>query len=74
MDAVPPIREIPVTVLTPGNSDPLSQEQLERIGECTNQIIAEKSEHWIHLDEPDLVIESIRAMVAATVPETIAAG
>jgi pimeloyl-ACP methyl ester carboxylesterase len=74
MDAVPPIREIPVTVLTPGNSAPLSREQLDRISDSARQIIAEKSEHWIHLDEPDLVIESIRAMVAATVAETTAAG
>jgi len=73
MDAVPPIHEIPVTVLTPGNSALLSPAQLDRIGDSARQVIAQKSEHWIHLDEPDLVIESIRAMVAATVPETTAA-
>ncbi len=67
MDAVEPIPAIPVTVLTPGNSAPLTQEHLDRIGDCAQQVIAEKSEHWIHLDEPDLVIDSIRAMVAATV-------
>jgi pimeloyl-ACP methyl ester carboxylesterase len=73
MDAVPPIHEIPVTVLTPGNAAPLSLEQLDRIGDRTNQVIAQKSEHWIHLDEPELVIDSIRAMVAATVAETAVA-
>ena len=32
MHVAEPIREIPVTVLTPGKSTPLSQDQLERIG------------------------------------------
>jgi len=27
------------------------------------QVIAEESAHWIHLDEPELVIQSIREMV-----------
>ena len=73
MDAVEPIRDIPVTVLTPGNTTPLSQEDLDRIGDAAQQVFARNSEHWIHLDEPDLVIDSIRAMVAATVAETAAA-
>ncbi len=73
IDALPPIREIPVTVLTPCNTTPLSQEHLNRIGDSTRQVFARNSEHWIHLDEPDLVIDSIRAMVAATVAETTAA-
>jgi hypothetical protein len=60
-------------VLTPGNAAPLSQEQLDRIGDSIHQVIAQESEHWIHLDEPDLVIDSIRAMVAATVAETAVA-
>jgi pimeloyl-ACP methyl ester carboxylesterase len=73
MDSVAPIRNIPVTVLTPANSDPLSQGELNRIGDSAHQVFARNSEHWIHLDEPDLVIDSIRAMVAATVAETAAA-
>jgi pimeloyl-ACP methyl ester carboxylesterase len=60
-------------VLTPGNVVPLSEEDLERIGDQAQQVIASKSAHWIQLDEPDLVIESIRAMVAATVSETVGA-
>jgi len=31
------------------------------------QVIAPTSAHWIHLDQPDLVIDSIREMVAAAV-------
>jgi pimeloyl-ACP methyl ester carboxylesterase len=67
-----PIRDIPVTVLTPGGSKPLSDQCLSRIGDNVRQVIAPASEHWIHLDEPDLVIDSIQAMVAS-VTETVAA-
>jgi len=68
-----PIREIPVTVLTPGKSSPLSEDRLRRIGDNVQQVIALASEHWIHLDEPDLVIGSIRAMVTAAAAESIEA-
>jgi pimeloyl-ACP methyl ester carboxylesterase len=67
------ILEIPITVLTPGNALPLSQDQLDRIGTNTQQLIAAGSEHWIHLDEPELVIDSIRAMVASSLSRTAAA-
>ena len=68
MHAAEPILEIPVTVLTPGKSKPLSEECLRKIGNRVQQIIAPASAHWIHLDEPQLVIDSIRAMVdSATV-------
>ncbi len=73
MHSAEPIPEIPVTVLTPGSASPLSQEQLERIGDCVRQVIANKSEHWIHLDEPDLVIDSIREMLATSVTRTVTA-
>ena len=65
MHVAEPIRGIPVTVLTPGKARPLSQDQLDQIGDSVQQIIASKSEHWIHLDEPDLVINAIRAMIGA---------
>lgn len=68
-----PIREIPVMVLTPGNSTPLSDQCLSQIGNNVQQVIATDSAHWIHLDEPDLVIGSIREMVMAATSETVAA-
>jgi pimeloyl-ACP methyl ester carboxylesterase len=37
------------------------------------QVIAPGSAHWIHLDDPQLVINSIREMVAAVAAEPIAA-
>jgi pimeloyl-ACP methyl ester carboxylesterase len=63
MHTAEPIRDIPVTVLTPAQSKPLSEECLRRIGARVEQVIAPASAHWIHLDEPELVIDSIRTMV-----------
>jgi pimeloyl-ACP methyl ester carboxylesterase len=65
MHTAEPIRGIPVTVLTPANAAPLTQNQLDHIGDSVRQIIAPKSGHWIHLDEPDLVINAICSMIGA---------
>jgi pimeloyl-ACP methyl ester carboxylesterase len=73
MQDADPILETPVLVLTPGRSKPLSDECLRRIGNNVQQVIATASAHWIHLDEPDLVIRSIREMVMAAAEEPIAA-
>lgn len=67
-----PIRGIPVVVLTPGKSTPLSDEQLGRIGDRVQQVIAPASAHWIHLDEPHLVVDAIRQMVAAAESSPVA--
>jgi pimeloyl-ACP methyl ester carboxylesterase len=72
MQGSEPIRNIPVLVLTPGKSTPLLAEDLGRIGDNVQQVIARDSAHWIHLDEPDLVIDSIREMVMASTAETVA--
>jgi len=66
-----PIRDIPVCVLTPGKSKPLSDACLRSIGTNVQQVIAEESEHWIHLDEPELVISAIREMVMSATPEPV---
>jgi pimeloyl-ACP methyl ester carboxylesterase len=65
MQDAEPIRGIPVLLLTPGKSSPLSDDRLQEIGDTVTQVIAPASAHWIHLDEPELVIQSIRDMVAA---------
>ncbi|MGA2887062.1 MAG: alpha/beta hydrolase [Terracidiphilus sp.] len=72
MQNAEPIQDIPVLVLTPGKSTPLSEEHLGRIGSSVTQVIAPKSAHWIHLDQPDLVIDSIREMVMAAAAEAMA--
>jgi pimeloyl-ACP methyl ester carboxylesterase len=68
-----PIRGIPVRVLTPGKSSPLSEDCLRRIGDNVKQVIAPASAHWIHLDEPRLVIDAILEMVTAAAPEAMVA-
>jgi hypothetical protein len=68
-----PIHGIPVRVLTPGNSSPLSEDCLRRIGDNVKQVIAPASAHWIHLDEPRLVIDAILEMVTAAAPEAMVA-
>ena len=73
MQFAEPIRDIPVLLLTPGKSIPLSDELVRRIGDNIQQVIAPTSAHWIHLDQPDLVIDSIREMVMAVAAEPVAA-
>ena len=68
-----PIQDIPILVLTPGKSTLLSDEQIRRIGNNVRQVIAPASAHWIHLDQPDLVIDSIRKMVMSAAAEPVAA-
>jgi pimeloyl-ACP methyl ester carboxylesterase len=71
MQDAEPIHGIPVVVLTPGKAIPLSCEKLACIGNNAQQVIAPASAHWIHLDEPELVINSIREMVAAATAEVV---
>lgn len=71
MHETDPIRDIPVVVLTPGKSTPLSDKCLEKIGNNVRQVIATESAHWIHLDEPELVVDSIRTLVTSATPEAV---
>lgn len=66
-----PINIIPVLVLTPGQSTPLGHEEISRIGSNVKQVIAAESGHWIQLDQPDLVIQSIFEMVMAHDPQAV---
>jgi len=65
MLATGPVRGIPIIVLTPGKSAPLTQRGLDEIGDRVEQRIARESAHWIHLDEPEIAIEAIYASVRA---------
>jgi pimeloyl-ACP methyl ester carboxylesterase len=62
---------VPITVLSAANSTPQQLEEraaLARRSPHGRHILAAKSGHWIQLDEPELVIEAIRAMVGLTTP------
>ena len=65
MQAAEPIRGIPILLLTPGILSRLSDDCLLKIGDTVKQVIASSSAHWIHLNDPNPVIQSIREMVAA---------
>ena len=54
---------MPVVLITAGSAEPVSAEGMRRIGPGARQIVAEKSGHWVHLDEPELVLEAIRGMI-----------
>ncbi|HEX4038563.1 MAG TPA: alpha/beta hydrolase [Acidobacteriaceae bacterium] len=58
-----PIGDLPVVVLTPGSARPLSEQDMRKFGPLSRQVIAERSEHWVHLDEPHLVIRTVLDMV-----------
>jgi pimeloyl-ACP methyl ester carboxylesterase len=57
-----PIRDTPVLVITPGSATPVTN--MDQYGPFSREIIAENSQHWIHLDEPDLVVRAILEMAA----------
>src|ERR1019366_13022 len=50
------VEGVPVVLLTPGDAKPFSGDDLRRIGSGARQVIARKSGHWIHLDEPEQVV------------------
>lgn len=68
MQSAKPIENIPVFLLTPATAEPLSSEALRNIGSSIQQVIAPNSGHWIHLDEPDLVLAAIRNIIGQTRP------
>ncbi len=61
MHETEPIRDVPVVVLTPGSATPV--EDMRKFGPMSREIIAERSRHWVHLDDPELVIRTILEMV-----------
>ena len=64
---------MPVVLLTPGTASPLYGDDLRRIGPGARHVTADKSGHWIHLDEPELVIDMIRGTVELAVPARVPA-
>jgi pimeloyl-ACP methyl ester carboxylesterase len=55
--------DIPLVVLSANSSSPSQMKEHESLAHLSSQgkhVVASKGGHWIQLDEPDLVIESIR--------------
>jgi pimeloyl-ACP methyl ester carboxylesterase len=60
-----PIRGVPIMLFTPAESAPLDDAQLAQIGDNVRQIIAPACAHWIHLDQPEMVVDAIRKLATA---------
>ena len=63
-----PIDGITVTVLTAGRNEPVSNDAIRAVAPGARHVVARESGHWIHLDEPELVVREIRALVDAARP------
>jgi pimeloyl-ACP methyl ester carboxylesterase len=60
--------DIPVTVISGGHQPAIRLKEHAAIAANSlrgRHMIAEKSRHWIHLDEPEVVIQAVRDMVEA---------
>jgi pimeloyl-ACP methyl ester carboxylesterase len=58
--------DIPLVVLSASSSSPSQMKGHEALAHLSSQgkhVVASKTGHWIQLDEPDLLIESIRKVV-----------
>jgi pimeloyl-ACP methyl ester carboxylesterase len=61
-----PPPDIPLVVLSASTATPAQlaeREGMARHSSLGRHVVAEKSGHWIHLDEPELVLNAIREMV-----------
>jgi pimeloyl-ACP methyl ester carboxylesterase len=60
------LADLPLAVISAGDQPPdvIAQHNvLARLSSRGRHIVAEKSSHWIHLDEPELVVKSIREIL-----------
>jgi pimeloyl-ACP methyl ester carboxylesterase len=62
-----PVLDLPVIMLVGAqNEHPTDQRAYaRRISTQTKVVMAEKSGHWIQLDEPELVVSAVREMLEA---------
>ena len=61
-------RDVPVFVLSSGARDTrwlAADEQLARASSKGRHIVSPRSGHWVHLDDPELVIQAIRDVITS---------
>jgi pimeloyl-ACP methyl ester carboxylesterase len=64
--ATVPLGERPLLVLTAARPSPdrlRDQEEVASLSSRSRHVVAEKSGHWIPLEEPELVVEAVREVV-----------
>jgi pimeloyl-ACP methyl ester carboxylesterase len=65
---------IPVTVISGAHQPPVRMAEHKAIAAHSlhgRHIVAAKSAHWVHLDQPELIEQVFREMVAEMNPATI---
>ena len=65
-DAASGLGDLPLIVLSAADSSPSRSVEHDRMAARSTlgrKVVAEKSGHWIQLDQPDLVIESVREVI-----------
>lgn len=67
MAAVAPLKDVPTVVISANENRSIDRISVEAIAPGARHIRATESGHWIHLDEPELVIGIVRDMVACEV-------
>jgi pimeloyl-ACP methyl ester carboxylesterase len=63
---LPPLGDIPLVVLTARSASPehfQEQRAIASLSRRGTQVVASKSGHWIHLDEPELIVDAVRGIV-----------
>lgn len=66
--AVTTIGDTPLTIVSAGDqpAEVLAQHRdLSRLSSRSRHVVAEKSGHWVHLDEPEVIVETIREVCSA---------
>ncbi len=66
--ALGPLPRIPITILSASHSTSeqlAARDEMARRSPAGRHLLAAHSGHWIHLDQPELVIQSIREMLLA---------
>jgi pimeloyl-ACP methyl ester carboxylesterase len=65
---VTPRRDIPVVVLSGGNQPAEQLAAHRRIAEASDRgrhVVASRSAHWIQFDEPELIVNAIKGIIAS---------
>ena len=65
MAAFPPLSGVPVIAITGLRNEFVTDATVNSLATGCRHVRAQQSGHWVHLDEPELVLEAIRNLVEA---------
>jgi pimeloyl-ACP methyl ester carboxylesterase len=64
--AVAPPRDVPLVVISSGDQPPEQlavHQRLASMSDAGRHVVARRSAHWIQFDEPELVVDAVKALV-----------